>query len=482
VRHSLNAIHRPARLTASCSFVLLVLASAHTSLTAQMPASAIPIAPGESIQSAINQWPAGTSFRLNPGTHRLSAPLTPKDGNTFIGEPGAVVSGARVLNPTWSGSSWVATGQTQQGRGHGTCRSSAPRCAYPEDLYLNDVRLTHVASAGDLGPGRWFFDYGNDRILLHDDPSGHRLETSVVAYAFGGRAVNVTIANLTIEKFANGAQSGVVQGDATRGWTVRNSTIRLSHGTGVRTGHEMTVLSNVISHNGQLGIGGTGDSVLIEGNEIAFNNTAGYEAGWEAGGSKFVETRGLVLRGNFVHHNDGPGLWLDINNTDSLYEENRTEDNVGAGIFHEISYKAVIRHNVVRRNGFGFSAWLWGAGILIAASPEVEVYENLVEGNADGIGAIQQNRGSGRYGPYEIWNLWVHDNVVLMTTGQTGLVQDVGDRSYFTSRNNRFDRNNYRTGSRGQYFGWLDGDRTDSEWRSFNNDVNGTFTNDLSPR
>ncbi len=146
------------------------------------------------------------------------------------------------------------------------------------------------------------------------------------------------------------------------------------------------------------------------------------------------------------------------------------------GIFHEISYAAVIRSNIVRRNGFGFSSWVWGAGILVAASPGVEIYENTVDDNADGIVAVQQRRGSGARGPYEVSNLWVHDNTVVMVRGVTGLAQDIGDRSYFTSRNNRFDRNHYVLKSSGRHFTWIDSDRSESEWTAYGQDVHGTFS------
>jgi hypothetical protein len=486
--HALEQTPSPGRRTGVLTGVGILLGLVLFSLVQYEPAAqdlswVVEIEPGDNIQAQIDLFPPGTTFRLKAGTHRLTRALIPKDGDSFLGEPGAILSGARVLSPVWSGTYWVANGQTQQGRVHGVCRPSSPRCGHPEELYVDDLALAHVANPTELGPGRWHFDYGNDRILGYGDPTGHRVETSVATQAFGGSAANVTIANLTIEKFANAAQSGAVHADATRGWTLRDNTIRLNHGVGVRTGSEMQVLRNLVVRNGQLGIGGGGTAVLLQGNEIAFNNTTGFESGWEAGGAKMVNTRGLVIRDNFVHHNDGYGLWTDIDNIDTLYEGNRVEDNSGSGIFHEISYKAVIRRNTVKRNGFAFSAWLWGAGILVAASPDVEVYENVVLDNADGIAAIQQSRGSGRYGPYEIWSLWVHDNIIGMTTGQTGLVQDVGDRSYFSSRNNRFDRNSYYTGSGGRYFGWLDGDRTAAEWRSFNNDVNGTFaTEPAGPR
>ena len=58
----------------------------------------------------------------------------------------------------------------------------------------------------------------------------------------------------------------------------------------------------------------TPDDGLVEGNEIDHNNTAGFSAFWEAGGTKWAETRRLVVRGNRAHHNQGPGLWTDGGN------------------------------------------------------------------------------------------------------------------------------------------------------------------------
>jgi len=98
---------------------------------------------------------------------------------------------------------------------------------------------------------------------------------------------------------------------------------------------------------------------------------------------------------------------------------------------------------------------------LQIASPDVEVYDNTVERNADGIGAAQQARGSGAYGPHELSNLWVHDNRIVMTQGLTGIVDDVGDQSYYTSRNNRFDRKRYQLGPGNLFFAWMNRERSD---------------------
>ena len=88
--------------------------------------------------------------------------------------------------------------------------------------------------------------------------------------------------------------------------------------------------------------------------EIAFNNYAGYKADWEAGGTKFWATTGLVVRNSCVHHNAGPGLWTDYDNIDTLYEGNIVFSNANDGIKHEISYDAIIRDNIVAGNGGTF--------------------------------------------------------------------------------------------------------------------------------
>ena len=436
----------------------------------------IEIRPGQDVQAYVAAAPPGSTFLLRAGVHRMHT-IRPRGGDTFLGEPGAVLSGARLLVTfARSGGTWVADGQTQQGVRHGSCQSAYPRCSFPEQLFIDDKLLSPVATLGEVRAETWYFDYAVDRIYLGSDPTGRRVETSVATTAFEATGDSVTISNLIIEKYANLAQSGAIHADSRKGWVISDNEVRWNHGMGIRIGPGARVTGNNVHHNGQLGIGGSGANILIERNEIAYNNTLRFDPNWEAGGTKFVSTTGLTVRDNFVHHNAGPGLWTDTDNLDTLYEGNTCEDNDRMGIVHEISYDAVIRNNKVRRNGFAFPDWIWGSGILIAASPNVEVHGNVVEDNADGIGAVQQRRGSGAYGPYEISNLWVHDNDIAMKQGWTGLVQDVGDSSYFVvSRRNRFENNRYRLASGAASFAWWNSERTESQWKNYGQDVLGTF-------
>jgi parallel beta-helix repeat protein len=302
----------------------------------------------------------------------------------------------------------------------------------------------------------------------------------------------VRIVGCTIERYVPPVQMGAIlagghaASDGTSGWIVDSTEVRYNANLGIRLGHAMKVRWSNVHHNGTLGIGGVGDDVLVEQTEIAYNNYANAGAlGFEAGATKFVLTNRLLLRNNFVHHNVGPGLWLDIGNDATVIEGNRVEDNLQEGIVAEISYRATIRNNTVRRNGLGDSrrtAWLWGAGIGIHASggASLEVSGNLLEGNAHGIALLQQNRGTGPLGAYLVQNVYVHDNTVRCGSGSltvAGAVQDIGDNSIFTSRNNRFQGNHYENLAQcsGRPFAWMNGWWTPTEWPGYGQDTSGTF-------
>jgi parallel beta-helix repeat protein len=425
------------------------------------PPGSVSVWPGEDIQAVVDDHPSGTTFYIRSGLHRLQQ-IQPKNGQTFIGEDGAIMSGARILN-SWQqdGPYWYASGQTQAGKVHGPCQAAEPRCNHPEDLFVNGTRYRHVASKSEVGAGSWHFDYGGDRIYVGFDPAGNEIETSVAAYAFRGSADRVTIRNLVVEQYANPAQHGAIDTRRHNGdsggsdWLIEGNTVRKNHGVGIKVSDGAAVVDNNVIYNGQLGISAVGAGALFEGNHVAWNGHLGYSPSWERGGSKFAGTTDLIVRANHVHDNVGPGLWSDVGAFGTLFEDNRVEDNSRMGIFYEISYRATIRNNHIEGNGFSHSAWLWGGGIVVANSPDVEVYGNTLVGNADGIAGIHQNRDSGPadYGPHELRNLSVHHNHVTMTDGRTGVAQDVGDKSIFTSKGNLFVDNTFVTDG-GRRFEW----------------------------
>lgn len=438
--------------------------------------------------------PAGSTFVFEAGEYRITQTIVPRNGDTFIGAPdhATVLNGSRLLTAwTQDGGVWKATGQTQAGEVHGQCDTDHPRCGYPEELFIDDVRQKHVATAGEVGPGTWHFDYPNDTIIIGEDPAGKKIETSVTTYAFRSANNNVTIKGVVIEKFANLAQRGVIYpeqplGTVGEGWAVEDCIIRNNHGAGLSPRDGGVVRNCLITQNGQIGMSAVGADILIEDNEISYNNAAKFAYGWEGGGAKFVNTTNLIVRGNYSHHNYGPGLWTDIDNVDSLYEDNIVEDNFDTGIFHEISYDAIIRNNTIRRNGLGRGlaqyAWAFGAGIAIYNSSNVEVYGNTLEGNHGGITCISHPRGSGAYGDWHLKNISIHDNEVQLLYHENGLnwdsnpgvyahngvFQDNSPTDVFDpAANIVFAANAYTTSPgriAGAYFGWLNGFRTFTQW------------------
>lgn len=444
--------------------------------------SYVEIAAGANIQDVIDDNAAGTTYYLRAGYYRNQT-ITPKNNDSIIGEYGATLTGSRILS-AWtyeaSGNRYYATGQEQEGAQHGECRTGYPRCNRPEDVFLNHVPLRAVASLSALASGTFYFDYTANRIYIKDDPAGLLVETSITATAITGSASGVTIRNLLVEKYATAAQSGAIHPSGGSGWTIYRVEGRLNHGMALKVKAGMTVERCRWYRNGQMGFGGSEcDGAEIIESEVAYNNYAGYSDGWEAGGCKIAETDGITFQSNWFHHNDGPGLWCDINNINVLIEGNLCEYNNGNGIYHEISYAAVIRYNTCRYNGTAytgntFTTWY---GILVSASPDVEIYGNTCAYNGGQIGGMQQNRGTGTYGPWEIENMNVHDNRCIATSAQLmcALFQDTGDTTYYTSRNNHFENNIYEGGVCGSaLWFWQPGLRTFAQWQAHGNDDSGS--------
>jgi len=302
--------------------------------------SGVTLNPGDNIENASSSHSDGTTFCLKKGTYYKQS-VTPKNGQRFIGEKGAILDGQRAKQ-----------------------------------------------------------------------------------YAFSGGARDIHIENLVIKNYATPKQMGAIKGGdhgkdkGTYGWKIIRNEVSYNGGGGIRTGHEMLIQGNAVHHNDQIGIAGSGDNTIVEGNEIAYNNYQdAYNWGWEAGGTKFVRTDNLIVRNNESHHNHGPGLWADISNIRTLYEGNTIHHNVSApGIFHEISYDATIRNNHIYDNGWPddwpTNIYKSRSAIQVSASKNVNVYDNLIERSARGITGVEQCRGTGDHGPYLLTNVRVYNNII----------------------------------------------------------------------
>ena len=439
---------------------------------------------GEDFQSVVDQHPAGTIYLIAKGVHREQQ-VIPDSGDTFLGEDGAVVSGARLLTG-WKRDQgrWYVDGQRQQGFAHKlTYGAGKPVMEpgyeadrFPEELFVDgDRRLRRVGSLGQLRPGTWFFDYGVDRIWLGEDPNRFRqVETSVATFAFSGSGVrDVTVANLVIEKYASPAQYGAVGGGHGQKfplhWTLRDLVVRDNHGQGITVGPGFTVENFRVHGNGQLGIGGVGKNdaayaakVVVRCGEIDDNRVLGYRSGWSGGGTKFALMRGGMLAERLhVHSNHGHGLWFDVENYDVVARSNLVENNDLVGIFYEISFGTTrIADNVVRGN-MGKAPNDWQPALYVSNSEDVTVVGNAVYDNHDapGIGVRHDHNRLNSHGAPAKWGrrVLVRDNDVRAERAGGMVTNGVAD-SFSTSSGVKFEGNTWRVPNpAGPNFFWRSG-------------------------
>ncbi|MCP3976174.1 MAG: hypothetical protein GY720_16960 [bacterium] len=438
------------------------------------------INPGDNIASIVAGKPNGTSFYIKAGKYRLQQ-IQPKHGMTFVGQNGAVLSGAKKLTSFGqSGGLWYADGQTQgtggisQGSEYGWCGTSGNNaCVFPEQLIINNVQQEQVDTKGEVGAGEFYFDYSANRIWFKTSPTGKTVETSVTRYAFWGNADNVTIQNLVIEKYANPGPHGAINprmgriGSPADDWTIKNNTIRYNNGYAILLEDGLDIIGNNIHHNGHMGIAGNGSNILIKNNEIAYSCLHDYNCWPGLGALKLVDVHNTTVKGNYVHHNYTHALHSDELCTNLVFEDNIVTDNEGAGLSQEISAGAVIRNNVFERNGFKPDGGRV-AGIIILNSRDVEVVGNTLRDNADGI-ILRQDQRTNRM---KLTDVWVHNNTVHMNgVARTGitLTGGVTDTSYYTSRNNRFDYNTYTFDYSSQWhkpFFWIGGQASEQTWKA----------------
>ena len=292
------------------------------------------------------------------------------------------------------------------------------------------------------------------------------------------------IRNVIVQKFNAPIQSQPF-GSGITNFLWDNIESRFNNGRGFFTFDGTILRNSYIHHNQQLGIGGSGDNVLVENNEIAYNNPVGeIMPGFEAGGSKWTNTNGSTIRGNYFHHNCGAAIWFDgSGNSNVLIENNISEDNWGVGIFMELfGANGVVRNNVVSRNTFGSagvicqntpggeSTGAGNGGIRINGAAGVEVYGNVLVDNDGGVSSTQDDRKAST-------GLYVHDNTITWSVGWHGMQKTGGTSDPFSAAaNNRYENNDYHyNGSSSTPFKWAGSDRTWTQWRGYGHDDTGTF-------
>ncbi len=307
--------------------------------------------------------------------------------------------------------------------------------------------------------------------------------TNTTWFAFSGAVTNLLVQNIEIKNYTGSTSHiGAINAFDMVNPTFVNLNVHDNQWIGINLRGSFTVTGGTYHHNGQYGLSCyQGNNGTIDGAELAYNNLAGVtDPLWDAGGIKVSSSDSVVMRNVNSHHNNGPGLWYDINNTSSILENNNSHDNNYAGIFYEISMNGIIRNNTSVNNGVADPNHT-GANILVSASRDVQVYGNTVSGH-HGIIALQESRGNNSLGQVnQVVNLNVHDNTITVPNGKrSGLLDfiDVADgNAMVSSRNNQFNLNSYTiTGNATPFYGGYGlGALTKAQWQALGKDVGSTF-------
>jgi hypothetical protein len=356
------------------------------------PAGAITVPAGDdSIETLPDGYPITDGWAVAPnttywfaaGTHTFgSGPydaIEPQSGDTFIGAPGAILSGRGANGSAFAG---TATGVTIK--------------------YLTIVAFN--APTGQMvvnhdGGRAWTIEYntiagngGAGAGIGSDDVVAYNCLTANDEYGFSsfGGSTNVTLrgneiadnnTNGTYDQMAFVSSYSVASNVATINTAAPLNLVAGGQIVVGDTGACMGVCTNLsdTALNGTWPIASVPSKTsftfdVTTGDKSVTGDTTASVADPQAfcgcaGGGKFWETAGATVTGNWVHDNGDVGIWADTDNSGFNISGNYIASNWAEGIVYEISYNASIADNGLVDNG-------WGAGPSpgVSGFPDPAIY------------------------------------------------------------------------------------------------------------
>jgi chitodextrinase len=293
---------------------------------ASAPAGAVSVASGNDSSVAFNT--PNTTYWFAPGTHTLGtgeySSITPAQGDTFVGAPGAILSGQGSNNYAFVAS------------------YEAPYVSDVTIEYLTIENFTPPQSQGAVnqnsGPG-WTFKYdtiqdnapGAGLFLGNNDVASYNCLTENGQYGFQGYS-----------------------GYETDALTGGPDNISLSN--------------NEVSYNNTCNLEGVSPNPVPSADRPSNCGTVTTDNGCGCtGGGKFWEVNNATVENNYVHNNYSVGMWADTNNNGFTFKNNYISDNYSIGIQYEVSYNALIENNTFLDNA-------WGSGEANPGFPEGAIY------------------------------------------------------------------------------------------------------------
>jgi parallel beta-helix repeat protein len=261
------------------------------------PVGAISISPGTNIQTVLHAYPGSTTFCLKAGVHPIASAITPKTGNTFVGEYGAILDGT----------GWTTTDTTQAAfRAHNQDIDNVTI----RNLVIRNMPQTAIHAFRDSSD-YWTIDHNEIDHNLNGVAVGNH---SVVSYNY----IHHNTGNPD-------ASSEILRGGGYSAYRATSTTF--SHNEIAYNGPEqkitetanVTFQGNFVHHNFN-GIWFDGDNTgaVIEGNRVEDNGRVGI----------FYEISGQgIIRNNTIRRNAEYGIFISTSKNVETYG-NTVEDNL----------------------------------------------------------------------------------------------------------------------------------------------------------
>jgi parallel beta-helix repeat protein len=322
------------------------------------PVGAVDLAPGTDIQHVVDAYPGGTAFCLKSGVHAITSAITPKTGDVFVGEYGAILDGTR----------WKTAEPTQ-----------AAFRAHNQDI--DDVTIRNLVIQHMPQRGIHAFPWMSDRWIVE------------YIEIWGGQ-VGIQLGNQSVLRHSwihdnVGNPSSPIAAERGGGYSVYQTTdVLFEHNEISFNGPEqkvslstnVTFRDNFVHHNRWDGIWYDGDNVgsLIEGNRVEDNPGSGI----------FYEISGRgIIRNNVVSRSGDHGVFISTSK-DVEIEKNSLDDNV-RGIQYFVDCGAVgggairwdLTNNLARNNlvSVDAAAGSYASGLSHSSNcalEQVAAYEN----------------------------------------------------------------------------------------------------------
>ena len=403
--------------------------------------------PWLTLAHAVAASPSGSTIVLRGGTYRESVQVYAK-ALTIQNYPGEKVylSGSDIVTG-WvaDGSAWRLDGWNHtfpQGGRPDLTDPSHPLAAYPDQLFVDGVSQTQVASRGAVVGNTFYVDYSAHQLFMGANPSGHQVEASARSRGlYLNQATGSIVRGIAVVHYANHPNDlGALFDDADNS-VIENCQFSQNASIGLSVlGKSVRVVNDTANDNGQIGIHADhADGLQVRSNLLQHNDTESFMVEGAEGNLKVTATNGVTVADNLSRYSVGRGMWFDVNSYAITVVRNVIANNMDRGMQFEISGNGIIAGNLLVNNA--------SDGLSIIDGNDVQVYNNSFWHDTRAVFIVDDNRARNDARiPQAVHNVTLRNNIASGSrpgTMQVVAVEDTTRTRTAASMNVTVDNDTY---------------------------------------